>query len=94
MDKAFAQELLQEWRIIDRHQHRILKPAEPGQGIPTDDLERIFEFYYTTKDEGTGLGLSIAQRIVHQHGATLLVESGEGEGTQISIRLPGIQSQL
>ncbi|HIL09376.1 MAG TPA: hypothetical protein EYG11_11785, partial [Candidatus Latescibacteria bacterium] len=50
--------------------------------------------YYTTKDEGTGLGLSIAQRIVHQHGGTLLVESDEGEGTQISIRLPGIQPRL
>ena len=72
----------------------VINISDDGQGIPTDDLERIFEFYYTTKDEGTGLGLSIAQRIVHQHGGTLLVESGEGEGTQISIRLPGIQSQL
>ena len=64
---------------------------DDGQGIPPDDLERIFEFYYTTKDEGTGLGLSIAQRIVHQHGGTLTVDSHEGEGTLISIRLPVIQ---
>ena len=45
-----------------------------------EDLERIFEFYYTTKDEGTGLGLSIAQRVVHQHGGSLLVEVMMGAG--------------
>ena len=62
--------------------------SDDGRGIPTGDLERIFEFYYTTKDEGTGLGLSIAQRIVHQHGGSLLVESEEGAGTSVCIRLP------
>jgi signal transduction histidine kinase len=72
----------------------LINISDNGPGIPIEDLERVFEFYYTTKDEGTGLGLSIAQRIVHQHGGTLLVESGEGEGTQISIRLPGIQPRL
>ena len=63
--------------------------SDDGHGIPTGDLERIFEFYYTTKDEGTGLGLSIAQRIVHQHAGTLSVESQRGAGTRIVIRLPG-----
>ena len=72
----------------------LINISDNGPGIPIEDLERVFEFYYTTKDEGTGLGLSIAQRIVHQHGGTLLVETGEGEGTQISIRLPGIQPRL
>ena len=57
--------------------------SDDGRGIPTGDLERIFEFYYTTKDEGTGLGLSIAQRVVHQHGGSLLVDSEEGAGTSI-----------
>lgn len=61
---------------------------DSGHGIPPQDLERIFEFYYTTKDEGTGLGLSIAQRIVHQHGGTLTVDSVEGQGTQVAVRLP------
>ena len=64
--------------------------SDDGRGIPAGDLERIFEFYYTTKDEGTGLGLSIAQRVVHQHGGSLLVESEDGAGTSISIRLPGL----
>ena len=66
----------------------ILEIRDNGAGISEESLEQIFEFYYTTKDEGTGLGLSIAQRIVHQHGGTLEVESEEGEGTTVAIRLP------
>ncbi len=66
---------------------------DDGHGIPPDDLEHIFEFYYTTKDEGTGLGLSIAQRIVHQHGGTLSVDSRPGEGTLLAIHLPGLTTQ-
>ena len=66
----------------------ILEIDDDGHGIEAESLERIFEFYYTTKDEGTGLGLSIAQRIVHQHGGTLEVNSQVGVGTKVSIRLP------
>ena len=57
-------------------------------GILPANLERIFEYYYTTKDTGTGLGLSIAQRIVHQHRGTLDVESTVGAGTTVTIELP------
>ena len=62
--------------------------GDRGCGIPRGDLERIFEYYYTTKDTGTGLGLSIAQRIVDQHQGSLEVESEEGAGTTVSVRLP------
>jgi len=72
----------------------IFEIIDDGCGIATANLERIFEFYYTTKDEGTGLGLSIAQRIMHQHGGTLSVDSREGEGTQIAMRLPAIASSF
>ena len=65
-----------------------IQVTDNGCGIPAQDLERIFEFYYTTKDEGTGLGLSIAQRVIHQHGGSLEVESFEGVKTTVSIRLP------
>ena len=62
--------------------------GDRGCGIPRRDLERIFEYYYTTKDTGTGLGLSIAQRIIDQHQGSLEVESEEGAGTTVSVRLP------
>jgi PAS domain S-box-containing protein len=73
---------------LDRVKGQIaLSIIDNGRGIPAADLERVLEFYYTTKDEGTGLGLSIAQRIVHQHGGVLEVSSQEGMGTSVNIRL-------
>ncbi len=69
----------------------IFEVADNGCGIATEDMEHIFEYYYTTKDEGTGLGLSIAQRIVHHHGGTLELESQVGEGTTVAMRLPAVR---
>ncbi len=66
----------------------VLEIGDNGHGVPEENLERIFEFYYTTKDSGTGLGLSIAQRIVHQHGGTLEIKSRIDRGTTVSCRLP------
>ena len=61
---------------------------DTGCGIPKGEVDRIFEFYFTTKDEGTGLGLSIAQRIIYQHGGHIDVESSPGQGTTFWIYLP------
>ena len=68
--------------------------SDSGCGIAEDEIDRIFEFYYTTKDEGTGLGLSIAQRIIYQHGGHIEVESQEGEGTTFRVYLPIAKSQV
>ena len=62
--------------------------SDTGCGIREAEVDRIFEFYYTTKDEGTGLGLSIAQRIIYQHGGHIEVESRKDEGTTFRIYLP------
>ena len=62
--------------------------TDNGSGIAAADLERVFEYYYTTKDTGTGLGLSITQRIVHQHQGLIDVESAVGSGTVVTISLP------
>ena len=66
----------------------VVEISDTGCGIPPGDLERVFEYYYTTKDTGTGLGLSIAQRIIDQHGGSLEVQSQLGTGTTVAIRLP------
>jgi signal transduction histidine kinase len=50
--------------------------------------ERIFQPFFTTKDEGTGLGLSIASRIVGEHGGTLALEEGTTAGATFVITLP------
>jgi two-component system sensor histidine kinase PilS (NtrC family) len=60
---------------------------DTGMGIPTDELENIFEPFYSSKKDGTGLGLSIAQRIVENNGGKLEVESQEGKGTIFTVSL-------
>ncbi len=61
---------------------------DEGVGISPEDLERIFDPFFSTKDEGTGLGLSIARRIARAHGSELEVESVPGEGTTFRFALP------
>jgi len=62
--------------------------ADSGKGIPEEDLEKIFEPYYSTKDGGSGLGLAIVHRIVKDHGGKIEVDSFYGKGTTVSIYLP------
>lgn len=63
--------------------------ADTGTGIEDENLTRIFEPYFTTKeDRGTGLGLAICQRIVTQHGGRISVSSRLGEGAIFIIHLP------
>jgi two-component system, sporulation sensor kinase E len=62
--------------------------SDTGGGIPQDKINHIFEPFYTTKKKGTGLGLMIVQRIVHQHGGKIELESRVGQGTTFRIRLP------
>ncbi|MFC1753693.1 PAS domain S-box protein [Thermoproteota archaeon] len=61
---------------------------DEGYGIPPDEIERIFDPFYTTKTDGTGLGLSICFRIVKAHKGKILVESESGKGTLVTIQLP------
>jgi PAS domain S-box-containing protein len=62
--------------------------ADTGGGIPQEQLKRIFEPFYTTKDRGSGLGLMIVQRIVRAHGGRIELESQVGRGTTFRIGLP------
>jgi len=62
--------------------------ADTGGGIPQEQINRIFEPFYTTKKRGTGLGLMIVQRIVRAHGGRVELESHVGRGTTFRIWLP------
>ena len=59
-----------------------------GPGIPADYRTRVFDPFFTTKDRGTGLGLSICHTIVEQHKGSILLDSRDGAGTKVSVRLP------
>jgi PAS domain S-box-containing protein len=62
--------------------------ADTGGGIPQEQINRIFEPFYTTKKKGTGLGLMIVQRIVRAHNGRIELESNVGRGTTFKIWLP------
>jgi two-component system, sporulation sensor kinase E len=62
--------------------------ADTGGGIPQEQINRIFEPFYTTKKKGTGLGLMIVQRIVRLHGGKIDLESNVNRGTTFRIWLP------
>jgi signal transduction histidine kinase len=62
--------------------------SDTGGGIPQEQINRIFEPFYTTKKKGTGLGLMIVQRIVRAHGGRIDLESHVGRGTTFRIWLP------
>lgn len=64
-----------------------LEVSDTGAGIPADQLDNIFNPFYTTKAKGTGLGLAIVQRIVSEHGGTIAVRSVPGRGTTFTIDL-------
>ena len=67
--------------------------VDTGGGIPQEQINHIFQPFYTTKKKGTGLGLMIVQRIVRQHGGRIELESRAGEGTQFRIWLPRHEPQ-
>jgi two-component system, sporulation sensor kinase E len=62
--------------------------SDTGGGIPQEQINHIFEPFYTTKKKGTGLGLMIVQRIVRAHGGRIELESQVGRGTTFRIWLP------
>lgn len=62
--------------------------ADTGTGIAEENLTKIFEPYFSTKETGTGLGLAIVHKVVEVHHGTIDVESKEGEGTKFTVRLP------
>ncbi|MBI4655103.1 MAG: hypothetical protein HY752_08980 [Nitrospirae bacterium] len=67
-----------------------IKIADSGIGIPKENLSKVFDPFFSTKDvgTGTGLGLSICYGIITQHNGDIDIESREGEGTVVTVKLP------
>ena len=65
-----------------------IEVEDTGSGIPEENLSKIFEPYFSTKETGTGLGLAIVKRVVDEHRGIIGVESKLNEGTIFTVRLP------
>ncbi|MGA7078827.1 MAG: HAMP domain-containing sensor histidine kinase [Terriglobales bacterium] len=65
-----------------------LSVSDTGSGLTSEECERLFTPYYTTKQHGTGLGLAIAQSVVSDHGGKISVASTKEKGTTFRIELP------
>ena len=66
----------------------VVQVKDEGRGIPPEDLDKVFDPFYTTKERGTGLGLSVAHQIVNQHGGAITVEANSDRGMTFAVHLP------
>ena len=105
MKQAFYNVIKNSFEAMKRHgvlrirtdqddTHVLVTFTDTGSGISAENLSRVFEPYFTTKPSGTGLGLLIVRRIVREHGGELSVESSDGKGLTLAIRLPYIDKRV
>jgi signal transduction histidine kinase len=66
----------------------LISVTDTGVGLPTDNVERIFNSFFTTKSEGTGLGLAITRTIVASHGGRVWATANPGRGATFHFTLP------
>lgn len=72
----------------------VISVSDTGEGIASEDLERVFDTFFTTKETGMGLGLALSQKIAQDHGAELAVESEVGAGTTFRLLFPTDYDEL
>lgn len=72
----------------------VIRVTDAGCGIPEEEQARIFDPYYTTKQQGSGLGLATSWSIVKRHGGTIHVDSMPGRGSCFEVFLPATGSAL
>ena len=75
-------------RLLARDGHARVEVSDTGRGIAPDNIPKLFEPYYSTKETGTGLGLAIVKKAVADHNGTIAVESTEGGGTTFAVEIP------
>jgi two-component system, sporulation sensor kinase E len=105
MKQAFYNVIKNSFEAMSRHgvlhirtdrdeTHVLITFTDTGGGMSAENISRIFEPYFTTKDTGTGLGLLIVRRIVREHGGELSIQSEQGKGVTLTIRLPYVDKRV
>jgi signal transduction histidine kinase len=75
-------------RAVQDNDYVRIEVEDEGVGIPSEDLERVFDPFFTTRSSGTGLGLSIAYQIVNQHGGHIAARKNPECGMTFTVTLP------
>jgi len=78
--------------VMKENRHCRVTISDTGIGIPESNREKIFQLYFSTKENGSGLGLPMAYRTVQLHGGTIGLQSEVGKGTTFSLNLPIIEN--
>lgn len=77
---------------VETNENRVfIRVKDNGTGIPEDQIQTIFEPYFTTKSNGTGLGLAMVKQIVETHHGSIEIEKTSSEGTTVLISLPRLE---
>ena len=66
----------------------LVQITDTGEGIPEDNLSRIFDYYFTTKEKGSGIGLAMAYRAIQLHGGTVDFSDSPGHGCTFELKFP------
>ena len=66
----------------------VLEVSDNGTGISVDELEKIFDMFYSTKNKGRGLGLTITRNIIENHGGKITIDTTQGVGSSVKIYFP------
>ena len=105
MKQAFYNVIKNSFEAMKRHgefhvrtdrddTHVLVTFTDSGGGMSAEQMSRVFEPYFTTKETGTGLGLLIVRRIVREHGGELSIASAEGKSLTVTIRLPHVDRRI
>jgi len=88
LEAEAGEEYTRETGEIGAAAFAVISFQDTGKGISSGEMSKIFDFYYTTKEQGTGIGLSFAQQIVEEHGGRIQVKSEVGKGSEFTVYLP------
>lgn len=96
-ENVYLDKLLNAHETIPPGDYALMSVSDTGEGIVPNDLERIFEPFYTKKvmgRSGTGLGLAVVWGAVKDHGGFIDVQSNSGQGTRLFVYLPVIHEEI
>jgi signal transduction histidine kinase len=73
---------------VHEGQWAIIETADTGVGISDDDMDKLFDAFFSSKSTGSGLGLTVSAQIINNHGGAIEVQKREPKGTIFKIKLP------